>query len=176
MGRYNLALSHLLRLESPKYQAENFYLQAKIAELLKDWDTMELRSQRATVLEPGNSKYHLLFSKALKNQRKLRQAEQAASVAIDLSIKTARPNPWLYNHRAWIKWSRQDFKGAQQDWQSAIEISPQTAWFYESMARVFERAGNLQKALKHLEKAISLSPDEPRFRKKHDELEKKYTL
>lgn len=173
MGRYELALSHLLRIESPKYLAESFYLQGKIAELQKDWDTMELRSQRATVLEPGNSNYHLLFSKALKNQHKWPQAEQAAGDAIELSIKSARPNPWLYNHRAWIRWSRQDYEGAQQDWQSAIDISPRTAWFYESMARVFERGGNIKEALRYLKKAISLSPDEARFRKKYDELEKK---
>ncbi len=172
MGRQELALSHLIRIDSKKYLAESMYLQGKIAESQKDWDTMELRSQRAAVLGPTNSSYHLLFSRALKNQHKWPQAEQAAGDAITSS---AKPNPWLYNHRAWIRWSRHDYQGAQQDWQSAIVISPQTAWFYESMARVFEQGGSIKEAIRYLQKAITLQPDEPRFRQKYDMLQKKLT-
>jgi tetratricopeptide (TPR) repeat protein len=170
MGRSELALSHLIRINSQKYEAESLYLQARVAESQKYWDTMELLSQRATVLEPSNSSYHLLFSRALQNQKKWPQAEQAASDAISYSERT---NPWLYNHRAWIRWNRKDYRGAQLDWESAIEISPNTAWFYESLARVFEQGGNIDDAIRYLNKAIALRPDEQRFRKRHDELEKK---
>ncbi len=170
MGRYELAISHLIRIDSRKYAAESLYLQGYIAEMQKDWDTMELRSQRATVLEPGNSKYHLLFSKALKNQKKWPQAERAAGEAIRTAI---RPASWLYNHRAWIRWSLKDFDGAQEDWEQAIEISPENGWFYYSMALVYEQGGNVKEAIRQVKKAIALKPDEAGFLKKQAELLKK---
>jgi tetratricopeptide (TPR) repeat protein len=173
MGRYELANSHLIRIDSRKYAAESLYLQGYVAELQKDWDIMELRSQRATVLEPGNSKYHLLFSRALKNQKKWPQAERAAGEAIRTASK---PASWLYNHRAWIRWSLKDFDGAQDDWESAIEISPENGWFYYSMALVYEQGGNVKEAIRQLNKALALKPEEPGFLKKHNELLKKQQL
>lgn len=170
LGRYELALSHLIRLNSKKYAAESLYLQARIAEYQKDWDTMELKSQRATVLAPQNSDYHLLFSKALNSQKKWPQAEKAASEAIHAA---SRPNPWLYNHRAWIRWSKKDYHGAQNDWEHAIAISPRTPHFYYSMALVYEQAGNIEGAGRQLAKALALKPDDPAYLKKHDQLQQK---
>jgi tetratricopeptide (TPR) repeat protein len=128
-----------------------------LAEYQKDWDTMELRSQRATVVEEGNTTYLLLFSRALQRQKKNMQAEQAASAAISSSTD---PNPWLYNHRAWLRWSRNDYDGAQQDWQRAIEISPTTAGFYYSMGLVYEKGGNINEAATYFKKALDLKPDD----------------
>ena len=167
MERYELALSHLIRMSSPKYEAEGLYLQARIAEYKKDWDTMELRSQRATVIDGGNSSYLLLFSRALQNQKKLPQAEQAATAAI---VSSSDPNPWLYNHRAWLRWNRKDYDGAQADWQKAIELSPETAGFYYSMGLVYQQGKNINEAIRYLKKALAMKPGEQRYKEKLTEL------
>lgn len=167
LDRYELATSHLVRVSSPKYAAESLYLQARIAERQKDWDTMELRSQRATVLEPGNPRYHLSFSQALKNQQKWPQAEKAATAAIDSS---AHPESWLFNHRAWIRWSKKDYQGARDDWEKAIGLSPDNAWCFYGMTLAYEQGGNMKAAIRQLEKALALKPAESAFLKKHDQL------
>lgn len=173
LDKYGLALSHLIRIDSGRHYADSLYLQGEIAKLQKDWDTMELRSQKAIVLDSQNSSYHLMFSQALKQQKKWPQAEKAASDAINCSDGR---NPWLYNHRAWIRWSRQDYNGAQDDWRQAITINPKNGWFYQHMALVFEKGKNFKQALRYIDKAISLKPDEQRFIAKREELLKKQSL
>lgn len=168
MDQPELATSHLIRISSPKYVAESMYLQARIAEGQKDWDTMELRSQRATVLDAKKSEYHLLFSRALNNQKKWPQAEQAVTDAIRYATVE---NPWLYNHRAWIRWHRNDYEGARKDWEKAIAIAPKTAGFYFSMSMIFERGGNTAEAIGYLKQAIALKPEEQSYRKKLSDLE-----
>lgn len=170
MGSYELAISHLIRIRSGKYHAESLYLEGRIAKSRKDWDTMELRSQRATVIDPGNYKYHLLFSEALKLQKKYDQAELAASEAIKRSEK---PNAWLYHHRAWIRWDKKDYASAKQDWEKAIKISPKQAWFYYGLALVYEKDANIDQAIRYIFKAVALKPDDERFRKKYNELKSK---
>ncbi len=167
MNQNELAVSHLLRVGSHEYAAESLYLQAHIAEKKKDWDTMELRSQRATVLEPGNRNYHLLFSQALKKQKKWPQAERAASEAINNSTD---PEAWLYNNRAWIRWTMKDYPGAQEDWQQAIGISPDEPWSHYGMALAFEQGGNIDAAIRQLDLAMTLKPGESVFIKKYNEL------
>jgi tetratricopeptide (TPR) repeat protein len=63
------------RAEAHRYLAE-------IAVRRKDWDTMELESQRATVLEPGNSYYYYLLARSLEAQNKYDSALEAISQAI----------------------------------------------------------------------------------------------
>ena len=157
MGRPAIAKIHLLKISSPDYQAEGLYLQSKIAELQKDWDTMELRSQRATVLDPDNAGYHYLFSRALRYQKKWKQAELEASRAL---THAQRKNPWLYNHRAWLRWSQNDLAGALDDWKRAAEISPDISRFHYNMALVYEKRGDIPAALKQLRKALAVQPDD----------------
>ena len=53
---------------------EAFYLLAQLAKRKKDWDTMELRIQRATVLDPDNSRYFNMLADALIYQKKYKSA------------------------------------------------------------------------------------------------------
>ena len=82
--------------------------------------------------------------------------------AID-AIAAADQNPWLYNHRAWIRWNRQNYDGAQSDWRKAIEFSPTTAGFYYNMGLVYEKGGNIDEAVKYFKKAQALKPDEQKY-------------
>ncbi len=143
--------------------AEAHYWLARTAEQEKDWDNMELSIQKATVLEPANSHYHLLFSSALKRQGKLEGAEQEADRAIK---HAAKPNPWLFNHRGWIRWNRQDFQGALQDWQSAIQIEPQKAPFYAQAGAANQKLGQWAQALEYYQKALRLDPENSAYKQK----------
>ena len=170
MGQYGFARSHLLKISSRKYLSRSFALRARIAEKQKDWDEMELTSQRATVLDPENYSYFVLFSRSLTRQKKYIQAERAASEAIDISHGKS---PWLYNHRAWIRWSLKNNDGALKDWEHAVSISPDNAGFYYNMGRVYERGGNLPAAIEQIEKAIRKAPGKKEYRNKLSALKTK---
>lgn len=169
LGQYEQALSQLLAIKSSKFESEGLNLQAHIAEYNQDWDTMELRSQRATVLVPEKSDNFLLLARALQNQKKWHQAEKVATDAI---TRSKRKNAWLYHNRAWTRWNRKNFDGAEMDWIQAIEISPETASFYYNIALIYERKGLLSKAVIELKNAINLKPDEIMYHKKLGELAK----
>jgi tetratricopeptide (TPR) repeat protein len=169
IGQYEQALSHLLRINSPKFESQGLNLQAHIAEYRKDWDAMELRSQRATVLDPEKSDNFLLLARALQNQKKWLQAEEAANDGI---TRSARENPWLYHNRAWTRWNRKNFEGAENDWRKAIGISPDIASFYFNIALIYERRGQVDQAVIELKKAINLKPDDQRYQKKLEEVSK----
>jgi protein O-GlcNAc transferase len=163
-----LATARLLRIGNPDYLGESHYLLAKIAENAEDWDEMEIKAQRATVFAPNNSSYHLLFSQALRHQKKWPQAEKAASAAIDLSQGL---NPWLYNHRAWLRRQQRDIAGAEADWRRAVQLSPNTALFHYQLAQVYAQGGNRQAALRHFNRAIALKPEQASYRDQRDRLQ-----
>lgn len=171
MGQYGFARTHLLKISSNTFLAKSFALQARIAEKQKDWDAMELSSQRATVLDPENSSYHLLFSRSLVRQKKFIQAERAATAAIKSSSN--QKSSWLYNNRAWIRWSLKDNEGALHDWERAVSLSPDNAGLYYNMALVYERGGNLPAAINQLERALRKAPGKKQYRDKLDMLKAK---
>jgi len=74
LGLYELARARLIQMNSEKQSSEAFFLLGVIAEKEKDWDGMELNSQRATVLDPDNCHYYQFFAKSLKLQKKYAQA------------------------------------------------------------------------------------------------------
>jgi len=167
IGRHDSAISHLKSIKSSKYETEILNLQAQIAEYKEDWDTMELRSQRATVLAPNKVENYLILSRALRNQKKWSQAEEVATDAIEISKPQ---NASLYNNRGWIRWNRKNYDGAEMDWRKAIEISPETASFYYNLSLINERRGDFEKAVFYLKKANNLKPGEQIYLNKLDQL------
>jgi tetratricopeptide (TPR) repeat protein len=163
-----LASARLQRITAPDYLAESYVLQARIAEKLENWDEMELTAQRATVLAPSNSSYHLLFSRALQRQKKWPQAEKAADAAIAHNQGT---NPWLYNHRAGLRWQQKKYTGAGADWRRAVELAPTTGHFHYQLALTYEQVGNQAAALRHLDRAIALNPEQTRYSEKRRSLQ-----
>ena len=81
LKQYNQARRILTELVQKRPNAECYYWLARIAQAEKDWDSMELAIQKATVLEPENSGYHLLFSQALKRKKKFKRAAMEAGLA-----------------------------------------------------------------------------------------------
>ena len=87
LKQYNQAQRILTELIQKRPNAEAYYWLAHIFQAEKDWDGMELAIQKATVLEPENSAYHLLFSQVLKRMKKLERAEKEAGLAVKYNKK-----------------------------------------------------------------------------------------
>ena len=71
LKRHEQSRKILIDLNQKEPSAEAYYWLARIAEKEKDWDTMELAIQKATVLDPENGRYHQIFSQVLKWLKKL---------------------------------------------------------------------------------------------------------
>ena len=164
LKRYNQARQILRELNQKGPTAEAYYWLSRIAKEEKDWDSMELSIQRATVLDKENSQYHLLFSQVLKRLKKMDRAEKEAGLAIKYSSK---PSPWLYNHRAWVRWGKKDYQGSTQDWQRAIELRPDNAYFYAQVAEAYKRLGDISLAIDFYQKALKFEPENMRYKKRY---------
>jgi tetratricopeptide (TPR) repeat protein len=167
LNRYNQAGWILEQSNRKEPTANAYYWLARIAEKEKDWDNVELSIQKATVLDPENSSYHLRFSRVLKRLKKLERAEKEAGLAIK---HAAKPSSGLFNHRAWIRWSRKDFHGALEDWTSAIALQPEKAYFYARAAEACINLGQWSSAVAHYKKAMHLDPKNKTHQKRYDQL------
>lgn len=162
LGQLEIAKARLQRIDSGKHQAESFYYLARIAELQKDWDEMELAIQRATVLAPQNGHYHMIFSHALHRQKKYPQAEAAATRAIQ---GTTKPSQWWFHHRGWVRYNRKDYSGAIRDWKQAITLEPKRAGFYHQVALGYRAKKNYPPAIRYAQKSTSLDPQNKNYLK-----------
>ncbi len=167
LKRYDQSQQILMDLNQKGATAEAYYWLARIAETKKDWDSMELAIQKATVLDSKNSRYHLIFSQVLKRLNKLDRAEKEAGLAIK---HQAKPSPWLYNHRAWIRWTKQDYPGAVKDWRSAITLKPDSPAFYAQAAEAYRKLGDWPLALNYYKNALKIDPENKRYQKRYLEL------
>lgn len=167
LKRYYTARRNLIELNQKEPRAEAYYWLARIAQLEKDWDHMELAIQKATVLEPENSNYHILFSQVLKRIKKLKRAEKEAGLAIKTSIKLSA---WHFNHRAWIRWARKDYLGAARDWKMAISLSPKKASYYAQAAEAYRMLGDWPTAVDYYKKVLDLDPENKGYNRRFREI------
>ena len=167
LKRYYQAQKILNSINRKRPTAEAYYWLAHIAKAEKDWGGMELAIQKATLFDPQNRDYHLMFSRVLKRLKKLKRAEKEAGLAI---LNSAKKSPWLFNHRAWIRWSRKDYEGAAIDWQTAISHSPRNARFYAYAAEAYINLGLWERAVKYLQEAGRLDPKNKNYKKRYSEL------
>ena len=170
--RYDQAREVLMEVNNQEDNAEACYWLARIAEKEQDWDSMELLIQKATVLEPRNSNYHLVFSNVLRRLKKLERAEKEATLALQYQ---ANPSPWTFNHRASIRWALEDFEGAAKDWRSAISLRPDHAAFYALAAEAYAKIAYWPMAAEYYKKALDLDPENERYKKRYAEL-KEFSL
>ena len=109
-----------------------------------------------------------MFAKALKRLKRLERAEKEAGLALKHSTG---PNPWLFDHRAWIRWSRKDYLGAVSDWQRALRLKPNTAAFYAYIAEGYRKEGQKTLVKEYYQKAVKLDPENQEYQKRLLELE-----
>jgi tetratricopeptide (TPR) repeat protein len=135
--------------------AEAYYWLARISEIEKDFDAMELQIQKATVLDPSNMNYRQMFYGLLKRLGKLDTAEREIGLMIQNS---ENPSPRLFDERAKLRRNRNDYTGAVEDWKSGIRLAPKNAAFYANIAEAYMKLGNLPLALKYYQQAVQLDP------------------
>jgi tetratricopeptide (TPR) repeat protein len=161
--KYDEAKRTLNELNEKEPNAEAYYWLFRIAQKQNDLDAMELSIQKATVLDPRNSQYHLQFSQVLNRMKKLDGAEKEAGLAIE---HAANPSAGLFNHRASIRWKEEDYQGAAEDWKSAIVFQPRNASFHAQLAEAYLMLGDLSKATSHYQKATQLEPNNQTYQQK----------
>ena len=108
-----------------------------------------------------------MLAQALKYQQKYESAEEMAAKAIRY---TQKPNPWLFNHRAWLRWTQKKYSLAISDWKQAFELKPDNSDFPYRIALAFEQEGMFREALDYINKAIALKPDKKEYQNLHDRL------
>lgn len=168
LKQYDRARELLNEINQERPTAEVYYWLAKTAEKEKDWDSMELAIQKATVMEPKNSLYHETFSRVLTRMKKIDRAEKEA----DLAVKYAegKASPLLFSHRATIKLRQKKYKAAINDWKSAIELKPDNPRYYINAANIYLKIGEKQDAITYYKKALDLDPNNANYRKRYQEL------
>ena len=154
-------------LNQERPTAGAYYWLYRVAQKEKDRDSMELAIQKATVMDRGNSRYHLIFSQVLRSLKKMDRAEKEAGLAIKYATK---PSSGLFHHRAWIRWTRKDYQGALKDWKSAIALAPQKALFHAHAAEAYLKLGQWSRAVDHYQKATHLAPKNQNYLKKYKAL------
>ena len=122
MKQYFRAKRILENINSQSPDAEAYYWLARISEIEKDFDAMELQIQKATVLDPSNMNYRQMFYGLLIRLGKLDTAEREISLMIQNSDN---PSPRLFDERAKLRQNRNDYTGAVEDWKSAIDLVTQ---------------------------------------------------
>lgn len=80
-NRMKEAKAVLNSINQTEPRAEAYYWLSQIARIEGDWDEMELAIQKATVYDPGNSHYRMLFANVLRKLNKQEQAERQAKLA-----------------------------------------------------------------------------------------------
>jgi tetratricopeptide (TPR) repeat protein len=165
--RYSKAQRVLTELNQSGPYAEAYFWLARIADIEKDWDRMELAIQKATVLDPNNKHYRQIFYGLLKRLGKIESAEKEISRAIESSES---PSPRFFNERARIRWNRKDYQGAIQDWEKAIQLDPGKASFYAQAGEAYIKLGDWRQALKYYQSAVKLEPKNRRYADRYLEL------
>jgi len=168
LKRYTQAKSILDAINQRVPQAEAYYLLAQIAQAVKQWDAMELAAQKATVYGPEDSRNHQLFAVALQRQKNYARAEKAVNLALKY---TKKPNPWMFNQRAWIRWAQKDYAGAVRDWKRAVQLKPEVPGFYAHIGEGYHQMGDHGRAVQSYTRAVQLAPENESYRKRLSQLD-----
>ena len=168
LKQYQRAQRLLKNLIRHNPDAEAYFWLARISEIEKNFDAMELQIQKATVLDPSNMNYRQMFYGLLKRLGKLDTAEREINLIIQNSDN---PSPHLFDERAKLRRNRKNYIGAVEDWKSAIGLSPKIAAFYANIADTYMKLGNLPEALKYYQQAVKLDPGNKSYVGKYKKLE-----
>ena len=170
LKQYSNAKRILMDLNRETPSAEAYYWLARIAEREKDWDTMELNIQKATVLEPSNMNYRRTFYGLLNRMGKYKTAEREVGLMIQYSDP---PSSRLFDERAKLRVKRKDYTGAVADWKAAIRLAPNQAAYHANIAEAYIKLGEMSPALEYYREAIKLNPDNKGYAGKYKKLKGK---
>jgi tetratricopeptide (TPR) repeat protein len=158
--QYDEARSLLEQIALQEETPEPWYWLYRIGELMNDVDAMELAIQKASVRDPDNSEYHLLFSRVLARQKKYASAEQQAGRALETAKKNSAG---LYGYRAGLRWNQKNYRGALEDWQEASRLQPENSAFYGQIGQAYKILGEDDLAMNAFTKALERDPNNVRY-------------
>jgi tetratricopeptide (TPR) repeat protein/S1-C subfamily serine protease len=125
-----------------------------LALLQKDRDAL-VAINRAIALNPDDFSLYVLQGSILQKLKDYQQARDAYSHAININ-----PQPLLYNNRGWIRFQIGDKEGAIQDFNKAIELSPESPDVYISRALFrYNRLADVQGGNADFAQALRFKPD-----------------
>jgi tetratricopeptide (TPR) repeat protein len=168
-NNFDLAILQLKRSLQERETAEAHRYLAEIAIKKRDWDTAELESQRATVLDPGNRHFHTLFVRSLLAQEKYQSALEAVTRAIQ---EVKPPVPGFYNMQAQLHWKLEDYSAAIQAWETAKSIAPQNAYYPGQIARAYKILEDYNSAERYYLAALELKPADKKLQQELAEVRK----
>ncbi len=163
LERLDDAKTVLEALNGRRPTGEAYFELYRIAEKQKDIGAMLISMHKATIHDRANPQYHLQFSQLLAKQDDLEKAEREAKLALDFSRK---PTPGMYEHRANIRWRRQDYSGAASDFLAAARLVPPGTRYRFQAANAYEQAGDLKNALKNYRMAAESEPGNQKYRER----------
>ncbi len=152
------------RAEAHRYLAE-------IALKRNDWDTMELESQRATVLDPANSSYYGLLARALEAQKKYASALEAIERAIS---NAPQPQEGNFELQGALFWALKDYAGAIRAWSTAHQLGPENARHLRRIAEAYWKLYDFARAEQYYLAALERSPGDEQLRRALDQLRKEH--
>jgi len=167
LKQYFRAQRILTDLNKQNPDAEAYYWLARIDEIQKDFDAMELHIQKATVIDPFNMTYRQMFLSLLRRLGKQDTAEREINLMIQNSDN---PSPQFFDERAKLRQNRNDYIGAVEDWKSAIHLAPKNAVFHANIAEAYMKLGDLPQALEYYKKAAQLDPGNQSYVGKYKKL------
>ncbi|WP_128971186.1 tetratricopeptide repeat-containing sulfotransferase family protein [Bradyrhizobium tropiciagri] len=110
--------------------------------------------RRALVIEQNSDKIHLHYGTVLLDQKKVDEAEVAASRALSLNMN----NHDAVNLMGRIAFERGDLDGALASHQRALALKPDLADAYNNMGNVLKELGRLDEAENAYLEALRLDP------------------
>ncbi len=143
--------------------AQAYCYLARIAQIEKDWNAMELASVKAMALAPDNIRYIQMLHSAYWQLDKLNILESELNKAIE---RFETPSAWLYQERARLRFIRKDFSNAAQDWMAAIHLAPKRDYYYAQIAETYLKSGDINKASAYYQQAIQINPHNKNYPKR----------
>jgi len=107
-------------------------------------------------LEPGSAGTQVQRGRTLARLGRPDEARAAFNRAVQLGPSW----PFAFENRGAFRHFERDLDGAAADFLRAIELAPSAAYPRQMLARVRFEQGKRDEALRHLEEAIRLSPDD----------------
>lgn len=169
--RLDLAEAYLRESVQTHNRGEAHRYLAEIAERRNDWDTMELESQRATLLDPGKGYYQFLLARSLAAQKKYKSALEHLNQAIH---NTASPQEGYFEMQGALCWSLQDYHGAVKAWQTAHQLAPENPRHLRKIAEAYWRLSDYCKAENYYVSALQFSPEDEQLRRELEQLKKEH--
>lgn len=130
------------------------------------WRTQEYglavaAAQKTLELVPENPRVHSYLGMALQEQGKDEAAMDAFRRALALD---PYDYPWTQVNLGQLLLERGEYAAAAEYLRQAVGMLPEDAWAHACLGRAWVGAGNREKGLEMLEKALELDADDPRVR------------